>query len=274
SQAGARERTHLGIRDLEVVLGARAERDVAQRGLDAELVLGEGPVLDVRLETDVRRELAEVGEHAEAERAVEVLGADERGGGADRVEADLRLRHRLRRGQHPQCEQQEMSLALHGVLRGSTTRARPPIQGERPAVAARGLSSACGACFRRWRYRVGGGCASPGTPRSRGISRSGALDWYGIRRPNRVGKGAASMSESRTSRRASGRPLPAAVPDASPLATPLLGYRPSLDGLRAIAVLAVMSWHYVLPGVKGGFLGVDIFFVLSGFLITRLLLEE
>jgi len=82
------------------------------------------------------------------------------------------------------------------------------------------------------------------------------------------------MSESRTSRRASGRPLPAAVPDASPLATPLLGYRPSLDGLRAIAVLAVMSWHYVLPGVKGGFLGVDIFFVLSGFLITRLLLEE
>ena len=60
----------------------------------------------------------------------------------------------------------------------------------------------------------------------------------------------------------------------SPLTTPLLGYRPSLDGLRAVAVLAVMSWHYVLPGVKGGFLGVDIFFVLSGFLITRLLVEE
>ncbi len=55
---------------------------------------------------------------------------------------------------------------------------------------------------------------------------------------------------------------------------PALGYRPSLDGLRAIAVLAVMSWHYVLPGVKGGFLGVDVFFVLSGFLITKLLVEE
>lgn len=53
-----------------------------------------------------------------------------------------------------------------------------------------------------------------------------------------------------------------------------LGYRPSLDGLRAFAVLAVMSWHYVVPGVKGGFLGVDLFFVLSGFLITKLLLEE
>ena len=89
-----------------------------------------------------------------------------------------------------------------------------------------------------------------------------------------MGKGPHSMSESRASRRAPGRPLPASAPVASPLTTPLLGYRPSLDGLRAIAVLAVMSWHYVLPGVKGGFLGVDIFFVLSGFLITRLLVEE
>jgi peptidoglycan/LPS O-acetylase OafA/YrhL len=59
-----------------------------------------------------------------------------------------------------------------------------------------------------------------------------------------------------------------------PFAAPPLGYRPSLDGLRAVAVLAVMSWHFVLPGVKGGFLGVDIFFVLSGFLITKLLVEE
>jgi peptidoglycan/LPS O-acetylase OafA/YrhL len=80
------------------------------------------------------------------------------------------------------------------------------------------------------------------------------------------------MTERRASRgggRGHAPPRPAA-----PLTTPLLGYRPSLDGLRAVAVLAVMSWHYVLPGVKGGFLGVDIFFVLSGFLITRLLVEE
>jgi peptidoglycan/LPS O-acetylase OafA/YrhL len=82
------------------------------------------------------------------------------------------------------------------------------------------------------------------------------------------------MSERRTPSRGGPR---AAGPPPSParaLTTPPLGYRPSLDGLRAIAVLAVMSWHYVLPGVKGGFLGVDIFFVLSGFLITRLLVEE
>jgi peptidoglycan/LPS O-acetylase OafA/YrhL len=52
-----------------------------------------------------------------------------------------------------------------------------------------------------------------------------------------------------------------------------LGYRPELDGLRAVAVIAVVT-HHLLPRLKGGFLGVDLFFLLSGFLITRLLLEE
>jgi peptidoglycan/LPS O-acetylase OafA/YrhL len=52
-----------------------------------------------------------------------------------------------------------------------------------------------------------------------------------------------------------------------------LGYRPELDGLRAIAILVVLSIHYTnLP--HGGLLGVDMFFTLSGFLITTLLLEE
>jgi peptidoglycan/LPS O-acetylase OafA/YrhL len=53
-----------------------------------------------------------------------------------------------------------------------------------------------------------------------------------------------------------------------------LGYLPQLDGLRALAVLAVMLFHANVSWAKGGFLGVDVFFVLSGFLITRLLLEE
>ena len=51
-----------------------------------------------------------------------------------------------------------------------------------------------------------------------------------------------------------------------------LPYAPALDGLRAIACLSVMLYHSKV--LTGGFLGVDVFFVLSGFLITSLLLEE
>jgi peptidoglycan/LPS O-acetylase OafA/YrhL len=52
-----------------------------------------------------------------------------------------------------------------------------------------------------------------------------------------------------------------------------LGYRPELDGLRAMAVGVVVVYH-LFTRLRGGFLGVDLFFVLSGFLITRLLLEQ
>jgi len=53
-----------------------------------------------------------------------------------------------------------------------------------------------------------------------------------------------------------------------------LGYRPELDGLRGISILLIYIHHLYPPLVRGGFLGVDIFFVLSGFLITSLLVEE
>jgi peptidoglycan/LPS O-acetylase OafA/YrhL len=49
---------------------------------------------------------------------------------------------------------------------------------------------------------------------------------------------------------------------------------PALDGMRAIAVLLVVGHHTHFPEMKGGFVGVDIFFVLSGYLITGILLEE
>ncbi|WP_022882135.1 acyltransferase family protein [Gryllotalpicola ginsengisoli] len=51
-------------------------------------------------------------------------------------------------------------------------------------------------------------------------------------------------------------------------------YRPELDGLRAVAVLAVIAYHSGLPLAAGGWMGVDVFFVLSGYLITSLLLAE
>ena len=51
-------------------------------------------------------------------------------------------------------------------------------------------------------------------------------------------------------------------------------YQPALDGVRALAVLAVISYHDAYKWAKGGFLGVDAFFVLSGFLITTLLVLE
>lgn len=53
-----------------------------------------------------------------------------------------------------------------------------------------------------------------------------------------------------------------------------LTYRRDIDGLRAVAVLAVVGYHAFPASVQGGFVGVDVFFVISGFLITSILLQE
>jgi peptidoglycan/LPS O-acetylase OafA/YrhL len=55
---------------------------------------------------------------------------------------------------------------------------------------------------------------------------------------------------------------------------PTEGFRPDLEGLRAVAVVLVLLYHASVPGFAGGYVGVDVFFVLSGFLITGLLLRE
>lgn len=52
------------------------------------------------------------------------------------------------------------------------------------------------------------------------------------------------------------------------------GYWPHIDGLRAIAVMAVLLFHFKAAGFDAGYLGVDIFFVISGFLVTRLIVKD
>lgn len=70
-----------------------------------------------------------------------------------------------------------------------------------------------------------------------------------------------------------GRPA-AAGPAVARAPRRVIGQWPGLDGLRAIAVAAVVVYHLSASWLPGGFLGVDVFFVLSGFLITSLLVDE
>jgi peptidoglycan/LPS O-acetylase OafA/YrhL len=67
---------------------------------------------------------------------------------------------------------------------------------------------------------------------------------------------------------------PLVEPGTNPLSGPGDAYRPEVDGLRAVAVLVVLFFHAGIPGFRGGFVGVDVFFVISGYLITRLILAE
>lgn len=51
-------------------------------------------------------------------------------------------------------------------------------------------------------------------------------------------------------------------------------YRPDIDGLRAIAVISVIAFHVFPDWISGGFIGVDIFFIISGYLISTIIFEN
>ena len=55
---------------------------------------------------------------------------------------------------------------------------------------------------------------------------------------------------------------------------PTIGYHKEIDGLRAIAVLVIIFFHMKIPGFSGGFIGVDVFFLVSGFLITQIIVSS
>ncbi len=72
-----------------------------------------------------------------------------------------------------------------------------------------------------------------------------------------------------------GEPMPGRGDRSDPSAgSPTLSYQPHLDGLRAIAVYLVVAFHAGVLRLQGGFIGVDVFFVLSGYLVTRLLVRD
>jgi peptidoglycan/LPS O-acetylase OafA/YrhL len=55
---------------------------------------------------------------------------------------------------------------------------------------------------------------------------------------------------------------------------PESSFRPDIEGLRAVAILLVVAFHVGIPALQGGFIGVDVFFVISGYLIIGLLVRE
>ncbi len=69
-------------------------------------------------------------------------------------------------------------------------------------------------------------------------------------------------------------PVEVAAPPAPATATRQRGFRPDIEGLRAVAVTLVVLYHAGVPWLAGGYVGVDVFFVVSGFLITGLLARD
>jgi peptidoglycan/LPS O-acetylase OafA/YrhL len=110
--------------------------------------------------------------------------------------------------------------------------------------------------------------AAPAAPEGTGgRGRTGRPSANRLRPPRRAGV------VSAVGDRLGGGVAPPVADDSGPVHRPI-GYLPAFDGLRALAVIAVIAYHAGLSWMPGGLLGVDAFFVLSGFLITGLLINE
>src|SRR5262245_6648665 len=103
---------------------------------------------------------------------------------------------------------------------------------------------------------------APPTEPTRSLGEGGGDDAGGA-----AGVGGIGASATATATRPGARRTDAAGP-------PKLGYQPALDGLRGLALPAIVVFHAELPFAPGAFLSVSTFFTLSGFLITALALSE
>src|SRR5687768_13018424 len=86
---------------------------------------------------------------------------------------------------------------------------------------------------------------------------------------NRASAGADALQVTITVLERRGRSTSVTMDD-----TKISSYRPDVDGLRAVAIVLVVLYHCGVPGFRNGFIGVDIFFVISGFVITAGLASE
>lgn len=118
-----------------------------------------------------------------------------------------------------------------------------------------------------WHIRAGNGMRNPGRPPAAKLATAGAR-----RGPGSVDCANLILQVAQVSRPRHGVFEEEDAIVNGNFRTP--GYIPALDGLRGIAIIAVILIHSGFPWFQGGFIGVDIFFVLSGFLITYLLVRE
>jgi hypothetical protein len=124
----------------------------------------------------------------------------------------------------------------------------------------------------RWSGRRRGRSSLLAGPSGPGLSRRKNCSLYGARRLRSTQAGNCNVQQRKRSilHLISGSLMPNAQYDPAERTR----YRPDIDGLRAIAVISVVFYHYKVAPFAGGFVGVDVFFVISGYLITSLIYGE